>query len=72
MKALTEAVQTWQAALKRLQELSVLNNARTKLVDEEIPALQASIKKHEDEYPSITKKAEQVSMGRTLVVLVQV
>ena len=70
MKALTEAVQTWQAALKRLQELSVHNNARSKLVDEEIPALQASIKKHEDEYPSITKKAEQVSIGRTLVVLV--
>ena len=60
---MTEAVQTWQDAIKRLQELATLENSRKKLVNEEIPALQASIKKHEDEYPSITKKAEQVSIG---------
>lgn len=53
----------WQAALKRLQELSALDNSRKKLVDEEIPALQASIKKHEDEDPIITKKAEEVGIG---------
>ncbi|EPT05284.1 hypothetical protein FOMPIDRAFT_148443 [Fomitopsis schrenkii] len=59
VKTLAAAVRTWQAALKRMQELSALDNTRKKLVDEEIPALQANIKKHEDEYPSITKKAEQ-------------
>ncbi|TFY67850.1 hypothetical protein EVJ58_g1346 [Rhodofomes roseus] len=58
VKELTEFLQGWQGAVRHMQDLAALNNARKKLAEDEIPSLQAQIKKHEEEYPGLTKKAE--------------
>lgn len=51
----------WQDELERLQKLLPTQASRDRLKQTEIPTLEKQIKEQEDDIPSISEKAEQVS-----------
>ena len=55
-----QELQEWEAELRRLQDLLVVDKARQKLVSTDLPDLERQITQYETELPDLTSKAEEV------------